>query len=90
VDELNNVSQKIQAASDAHSEAMKKLATGKGNALGRARRLKGLGVSSKKELPVVLIGGENHVVEADDEDERVEPQETAVAGLLETPSGSPN
>jgi DNA recombination protein RmuC len=84
VDELNIVSQKIQAASDAHSEAMKKLATGKGNALGRAQRLKGLGVSSKKELPVVLIGGEKHVVETEDDGEPVAPVESLLPRLLET------
>lgn len=68
VDDLNNVSQKLQAAADAHGEAMKKLSTGKGSALKRAQKLKELGVASKKELPVVLLGGERHVVDADDDE----------------------
>jgi DNA recombination protein RmuC len=88
VDELNNVSQKIQAASDAHCEAMKKLATGKGNALGRAQRLKTLGVALKKDLPVVLLGGEKHVVEADDDVEPAAPPEQAMPRLLERWPGS--
>ena len=43
VGDLNDVSTKIQSAADAHDEAMKKLATGKGNALARAQKLKALG-----------------------------------------------
>jgi DNA recombination protein RmuC len=69
VDDLNNVSQKLQSAADAHAEAMKKLSTGRGNALGRAQRLKALGVQSRKEIPVVLLGSEKHVVGADDAEE---------------------
>ncbi len=66
---LNDVSQKIQAAADAHNDAMKKLSTGKGNALSRAQKLKSLGVTSKKDLPVILLSGEKHVVDADDDDD---------------------
>ena len=73
VDDMNNVSTKLQSAADAHAEAMKKLAKGKGNALGRAERLKALGVASKKDLPVVLLGSEKHVVEADDDEPVPEP-----------------
>jgi DNA recombination protein RmuC len=68
VDDLNTVSQKLQSAADAHAEAVKKLSTGRGNALARAQRLKALGVASKKELPVVLLGGERHAIEADEDD----------------------
>ena len=85
VGDLNDVSQKLQSAADAHAEAMKKLATGKGNALMRAQRLKGLGVSSKKELPVVLVGGEKLVVEADDDEEPVALAESPLPRLLERP-----
>jgi DNA recombination protein RmuC len=67
VGDLNDVHEKIQAAARAHNEAMKKLATGKGNALSRAQQLKGLGVSSKKEIPPVLVGADRLVVvESDD------------------------
>ncbi|MBI3676294.1 MAG: DNA recombination protein RmuC [Proteobacteria bacterium] len=68
VGDMNDVSQKLQSAADAHGEAMKKLATGKGSALSRTQRLKALGVSSKKELPQVLINGEKHTVESGGDD----------------------
>ena len=68
VGDLNDVSQKIGAAAEAHSEAMKKLSAGKGNALGRAQRLKALGVASKKEIPAIIFGGEKYPVEVDEDD----------------------
>lgn len=82
VSDLNDVSAKIQAAADAHGEAMKKLATGKGNALSRSQKLKSLGVTSKKEFPVVVLGGEKHIVDADDEQQVALPG-TAAPKLLE-------
>jgi DNA recombination protein RmuC len=88
VDDLNNVSQKIQAAAEAQAEAIKKLAMGKGNALSRAQRLKSLGVSSKKDFPIVVLGGEKHVVEADDDEEREAVPEAVSPKLLERPFGS--
>jgi DNA recombination protein RmuC len=66
VGDLNDVTQKIQAAADAHNAAMKRLATGKGNALSRAEKLKLLGVSSKKGFPGILLDGAEHIVDADD------------------------
>ncbi len=72
VGDLNDVSHKIQAAADAHGEAMKKLSTGKGNALLRAQRLKSLGVNSRKQLPAILFDGESHSVGLDEEDGRLE------------------
>jgi len=50
---------------------MKKLASGKGNSLGRAQRLKTLRVSSKKELPPVMLDGEKQSVSFDDDDKIV-------------------
>jgi DNA recombination protein RmuC len=67
VGDLNDVHEKIQAAARAHADAMKKLATGKGNALSRAQQLKSLGVSSKKDFPAVLVGAERLVVADADE-----------------------
>ena len=84
VDDLNNVSQKLQSAADAHADAMKKLSTGKGNALARAQKLKTLGVASKKDLPVVLLADEKHTVESD-EDDPAAPFESAVPKLLGQP-----
>ncbi|HEX4077760.1 MAG TPA: DNA recombination protein RmuC [Rhizomicrobium sp.] len=86
VDDLNSVSQKIQAASEAHAEAVKKLSKGKGNALSRAQKLKSLGVSSRKDFPVVALGGDKHVVEADDDDEPAALAQSAAPRLLEKPA----
>jgi DNA recombination protein RmuC len=85
VGDLNDVSQKLQSAADAHAEAMKKLATGKGNALSRAQKLKALGVSSKKDIPVVFLGGEKHLVEADENDDSGALAESLAPQLLERP-----
>ena len=77
--------EKIQSAARAHSEAMKKLATGRGNALSKAQQLKSLGVSSKKEFPSVLIGAGKHAVTDGDDDVEL-PQVSAIAPkLLERP-----
>jgi DNA recombination protein RmuC len=85
VDDLNNVSQKLQSAWDAHAEAMKKLATGKGNALSRAEKLRTLGVASKKDLPVVLAGADRHTIEVDDEGP-APPEEAIASRLLDKPA----
>lgn len=69
VGDLNDVATKIASAADSHNEAMKKLASGKGNALGRAQRLKALGVSSKKEIPLVTLDGEKRKIGGDGNDE---------------------
>lgn len=71
VDDLNEVSDKIRKAASAHDSAMKRLSSGKGNALGRAQKLKSLGVSSKKDIPLVVIDGEKQPVEEDDEEDPV-------------------
>jgi DNA recombination protein RmuC len=86
VDDLNSVSQKIQAASESHAEAVKKLATGKGNALSRAQKLKSLGVSSRKEFPAVMLGADKHIVEADDDDQPAALSQSDVPRLLEKPA----
>ncbi len=87
VNELNDVSQKIQSAADAHAEAMRRLATGKGNALGRAQKLKALGVASKKDFPAIVLGGEKHSVEADDDEQPLGLP--AAPKLLESPPEQP-
>ena len=69
IGDLNDVATKISSAADSHNEAMKKLASGKGNALGRAQRLKALGVSSKKEIPPVTLDGEKRKIALDDDEE---------------------
>lgn len=69
VTDLNNVSQKIRAAATAHDEAMKKLSTGKGNAISQAERLKDLGVSPKKSLPLIQIEGQRRTADEDEIEE---------------------
>jgi DNA recombination protein RmuC len=85
VEDLNTVSQKLQSAADAHAEAMKKLTTGKGNALSRAQKLKTLGVASKKDLSFVLAGTERLAVEADEEN-AAPLQESTAPRLLDKPA----
>ena len=50
VEELDRVEGHLDKAKDGYSEARKKLATGKGNLISRAEKIKTLGVASKKEL----------------------------------------
>jgi DNA recombination protein RmuC len=85
VEDLNDVSKKIQAAAEAHGEATKKLITGKGSALKRAQKLKTMSVSSEKELPPVLVGAERHIIEAD-EDDAAPFQEAVTPKLLDKPT----
>jgi len=84
--DLNEVSLKIQSAADAHGEAMKKLATGKGNALSRAQKLKALDVSSKKDFPFVILGGEKHAVDAEEDEQPGAYPENGAPKLLEKPA----
>jgi DNA recombination protein RmuC len=69
VESFNQVASHLSSASDAHSEAMKKLASGRGNALQKAEKLKILGATSKKSLPSILISGEKIAIETDDDHE---------------------
>jgi len=50
VEELDRVEGHLDKAKDGYSEARKKLATGKGNLISRAEKIKSLGVAPKKEL----------------------------------------
>jgi DNA recombination protein RmuC len=55
--DLNAVDGKIRDALNAHSEAVRRLSSGKGNALSIGRRILNLGVQAKKPLPSVLVDG---------------------------------
>jgi len=55
--DLNGVSEKITAALNAHNEAVKRLSTGRGNALSVGERIRGLGVKTKRPMPAMLIDG---------------------------------
>lgn len=80
VGDLNDVAAKIASAADSHNEAMKKLSSGKGNALGRAQRLKALGVSSKKDIPLVTLDGEKRKIGIDGGDDNDDEDQILIEG----------
>src|SRR5208283_409133 len=53
--DLNGVAEKIAAALSAHNEAVKRLSTGRGNALSVGERIRSLGVKTKRPMPAMLI-----------------------------------
>ena len=55
--DLNGVAEKINGALSAHNEAVKRLATGKGNALSLGDRIRSLGVKTKRPTPDMLVDG---------------------------------
>ena len=55
VDDLEKVGARIAQASTAHAAATNKLVSGNGNLIGRAERLKVMGVTPKKSLPDDLV-----------------------------------
>ena len=55
--DFNSASDKIRAALDAHGEAVKRLSTGKGNALAIGERMRLLGVATRRPAPEVFIDG---------------------------------
>lgn len=55
--DLNGVADKINGALLAHNEAVKRLATGKGNALSIGQRIRSLGVKTKRPTPDMLVDG---------------------------------
>jgi DNA recombination protein RmuC len=50
IESLDEVSKHLNKATTMHEQAKDRLATGKGNLIGRAKKLKELGVQSKKEI----------------------------------------
>jgi DNA recombination protein RmuC len=55
--DLNGVGEKIRGALDAHHESVKRLSTGKGNALSVGERIRSLGVKTKGPFPPMVIDG---------------------------------
>ena len=55
--DLNEVATKIQGALSAHSEAVKRLSIGRGNALSIGQRIRDLGVKTRKPMPAMLVDG---------------------------------
>jgi DNA recombination protein RmuC len=55
--DLNVVAERMGDAMAAHNSAVKRLSTGRGNALSLGERIRGLGVKTKRPLPPVLVDG---------------------------------
>jgi DNA recombination protein RmuC len=55
--DLNGVAEKITAALNAHNDAVKRLSTGRGNALSIGARIRSLGVKPKRPMPAMLADG---------------------------------
>lgn len=55
--DLNCVAKKMTDAMTAHNEAVKRLSTGKGNALSIGERIRSLGVKTKNAMPSMLVDG---------------------------------
>jgi DNA recombination protein RmuC len=55
--DLNGVAEKMNGALGAHNEAVKRLSTGKGNALSLGERIRNLGVKTKRPMPAMLVDG---------------------------------
>ena len=78
--DLNTVAEKIRGALDTHNEAVKRLATGKGNVLSLGDRIRTLGVKTKKVMPTMQIDGVAlPPVTIEDETELEEPASAVLA-----------
>ena len=55
--DLNSVAEKISGALNAHNDAVKRFATGKGNALSIGERIRSLGVKTKRPTPALQVDG---------------------------------
>jgi DNA recombination protein RmuC len=72
--DLNGVAEKITEALAAHSDAVKRFAIGKGNALSIGQRIRNLGVKTKKQMPSMLVDGVALGAPSEDSDEIVPPE----------------
>jgi DNA recombination protein RmuC len=70
--DLNIVAQKISDAQAAHSDAIRRLSTGKGNALSIGQRIRNLGVKTKKPMPSMLVEGVSLPAPSEDSEESIE------------------
>jgi DNA recombination protein RmuC len=69
--DLNCVAERISGALDAHNEAVKRLSTGKANALYIGERIRSLGVKTKRPMPVMLVDGVPIAASVDDSPENI-------------------
>jgi len=70
--DLNGVAEKIADALTAHNEAVRRLSTGKGNALSIGQRIRNLGVKTKKPMPSMLVDGVSLAPPSEDSEESIE------------------
>jgi DNA recombination protein RmuC len=66
VEELHTVEDKIASALEAQKDAIKRLSTGKGNALTLGERIRGLGVKTRRPAPAVQVDGVPIAIAADE------------------------
>jgi len=64
IDDLRKVGEQLKKAQDSHTDALKKLHTGKGNLVRQVERLAEMGVSPGKRIPAELLADEDKVPEA--------------------------
>jgi DNA recombination protein RmuC len=76
--DLNGVAEKIAGALSAHNDAMKRLCTGRGNALSLGNRMRALGVKARHSMPAMLVDGSPLPTAAAD-DALVQEAEAAVS-----------
>lgn len=55
VDDLENIGNRLDKVKESHDLAMNKLTTGRGNLIGRAEKMKALGLSTKKRISEKLL-----------------------------------
>src|SRR5690606_7464744 len=55
MEDLNDVAAKLAAAVRSHNDAVKRLSTGKGNALSIGERIRGLGVATRRPAPTLIV-----------------------------------
>jgi len=73
--DLNGVAEKITGALHAHNEAVKRLATGRGNALSIGERIRTLGAKTRHRMPAMLIDGLAIATAGEDCREATDPDE---------------
>jgi DNA recombination protein RmuC len=77
--DLNSVAEKIAAALSAHNDAVKRLCTGRGNALSLGNRLRALGVKTRHAIPPMLVDDLPLTTAA--ADDALAPEAEAAVGL---------
>lgn len=72
--DLNGVAEKLTGALNAHNEAVKRLSTGKGNALFIGERIRSLGVRTKRPMPSMVVDSLLIIPTTEDPEETTLPE----------------